>query len=61
MAFVSFVVAFFYWLKFFLPLLLLFSAGIGILLGLCTIFGSFFLLKPLEKIGVFFHKLKKML
>ena len=60
MAFVSFVVALFYWIKFFLPLILMYSIGLGILLGIVAIF-LYFLLKPLEKVVAFFHKLKKML
>ena len=60
MAFVSSVIAFFYWLKFFLPLILMYSFGFGILLGIGAIF-LYFLLKPLKKVVAFFHKLKKML
>ena len=60
MAFVSFIIELFYWLKLFLPLILMYSFGFGILLGIVAIF-LYFLLRPLKKVGDFFTKLKKML
>ena len=60
MAFVSFIIALFYWLKYFLPLILMYSFGFGILLGIGSIF-LYFLLKPMKKVVAFFHELRKML
>ena len=61
MAFVSFVVALFYWIKLVSPILILFVIVVGIFGSLFGAFAGFFLIEPIKKMGAFFHKLKKML